>query len=495
MCVIILLGCFALSAHSQQEFDTLTYAVKLHEKGSYKEEYTLLAQYRKTHKADVNTEWLYGQAAFFMGKSREMMQVYEANIAANTDNYYLRLDYAFKLVEVGQLEKAKKDLKTYLPYDTANAQIYASLAKIEYWQSNYKVAYSEITNAIRLAPNNTSFVALRDEVELAMSPWVSAGFEVNNDNQPIYTELPSIEGGMFFGPLAITDASVQEQRIFANGKLLNAQYYKIGNKSLIAKYGLMVRLQAGAVHYPVGKTKATGLVGVDETLFKAVTITAQAERKPYLSMLRSLDTTIATTDVTASIKWIKPGSFMGQVAYTVSLFDDDNQISTRSAWVVTPELKLWKLGFRVGYGYSFTTSKTDMYNPVKNKAELFEDIYYSSTVAGSFDPYLTPKNQEVNSVIGVVTFKPAKALSFTLSGSYGFKASIKTPFLYGYYDDKSNVIVAKDFYKEKYTTLDLHARADVHITRRLSAKIEYGHSHPNFYYTNDNASVGLKMIL
>jgi hypothetical protein len=50
-------------------------------------------------------------------------------------------------------------------------------------------------------------------------------------------------------------------------------------------------------------------------------------------------------------------------------------------------------------------------------------------------------------------------------------------------------------YPVKYSTLDITARADVNITRFLSVKAEYHHNRPNFYYTNDYAALGLKMIL
>jgi tetratricopeptide (TPR) repeat protein len=487
--------CISFVGFAQQKNDSLLQAVELNKTTTYKQAYELLAKYRQSHKADVNAEWLFGQAAFYIGKTKEMMLVYEANIKANNENYYLKLDYAFRLVDAGQLEKAQQLLKLYLPYDSTNAQIYASLAKIDFWKSNYKSAFKNITKALQILPENQQYNAQREEIKLAMSPWISVNVDYNKDNQPLKTITPAIEGGMYFNAKLLLHASIQSQLIDTNGKYINAQFFSLGNKSVFAKQGLTVRVNAGAIVYPNNATKATGLIGIDKTFFKSLTVTAQAERKPYLSMLGSLDTSIATTNITASAKWEHGRGFMGQVAYSASLFDDKNVITTKSAWFVSPELKAWKFGFRAGYGYSFTTSKNDMFVPVTTKNQLFYDIYFNPNVVGQFKPYLTPKDQEVNSLIGVVTFSPSSLLKLTVSGSYGFKASIKTPYLFGYYDAQSQVIVAKDFYTEKYTTLDLNARADLKVSKTVSAKIEYHHNRPNYYYTNDYVGVGLKMIL
>ena len=491
----LLFICISYIGNSQEQPDTLVQAVELNKLAKYKQEYALLAKYRQTHKADVNAEWLYGQAAFYLGKTKEMMSVYEANIKANNENYYLKLDYAFKLVEASKLEKAQYLLKLYVPYDSLNPQIYASLAKIDYWESNYKSAFKNIEKALQISPDNEQYKALYDEIKLAMSPWIAVNAEYNKDNQPLKTTTPTIEGGIYFNSKVMMRASIQSQFINIDGKLINAQLFSIGNKSVFAKQGLTVRLNAGTVIYPNKATKATGLIGIDKTFFKSLTITTQAERKPYLSMLGSLDTSIATTNITTSAKWEHGRSFMGQVAYSASLFDDRNVITTKSAWFVTSELNAWKFGFRAGYGYSFTTSKNDMFVSVATESQLINDIYFNSNVVGHFKPYLTPKNQEVHSLIGVVTFSPNSLLKLTVSGSYGFMASIKTPYLLGYYNAQSEVVVNTYFYTEKYTALDINIRADLKLSKRVSAKIEYQHNKPNYYYTNDYVGVGLKMIL
>jgi len=487
--------CFSFSSIAQQKTDTLVQAVELNKAAKYKQVYDLLTKYRQTHKADVNAEWLYGQAAFYLGKIKEMMLVYEANIKANNENYYLKLDYAFRLVDAGQLEKAQQLLKFYLPYDSANAQIYASLAKIDFWKSNYKSAFKNITKALQILSENQQYKAQREEIKLAMSPWIAVNVDYNKDNQPLKTITPAIEGGMYFNAKLMMHVSIQSQLIDTNGKYINAQLFSLGNTSVFAKQGLTVRLNAGAIVYPNKATKATGLIGIDKTFFNSLTITTLAERKPYLSMLGSLDTSIATTNITASAKWEHGRGFMGQVAYSASIFDDKNVITTKLAWVVSPELKVWKFGFRAGYGYSFTTSKNDMYAQVPTMSQLFHDIYFNPNITGQFKRYLTPKDQEVNSLIGVVTFSPSSFLKVMVSGSYGFMASIKTPYLYGYYNAQSEVVVVKDFYTEKYTTLDLTARVDLKLSKCISTKLEYHHSKPNFYYTNDYAAIGLKMIL
>ena len=488
-------GVLAFFTTIAQTSDTVSQAAELQKQGLYKQQYALLAQYRKSHPGDVNAEWLYAQSAFYLGKCREMVEVYEANIKANNENYYLKLDYAFKLVEIGRLEKAKQLLYLYLPYDNSNAQIYAALTKIAIWQSKYNEALWSIKKAEQLAPQNADYYAMEKQIITAKAPWISVGAECNKDNQPLTVISPKIEGGKYFSSLAMVDASVQEHLFDTTGKIRNATIAVVGNTSVFAKQGVIVRAQAGMCLYPDKETKFNGLLSVDKQLIKGLSLTAAVERKPYLMMLGSIDTSIATTNLSMSAKWEREKGFMGQFAYSVSLFDDKNNISTKSAWMVSPALNLWRFSFRCGYGYSFTTSKTDMFVPQPTMAQLLIDIYSNQSVSGKFSPYLTPVDQQVHSVIGVVGFNPMQRLQLNISGSYGFAASIKSPYLIGYYNAQSSVTVDRYYYTEKYTTLDIKVKADYRVTSLITAKAEYRHSAPNYYYTNNYIAVGLKMIL
>ncbi len=479
---------------SQQTTDTVALAVELQGKAMYGEQYKILAQYRKSHPADVNVEWLFGQATFHTNHVSEMKDVYRANISAHPDNYYLAVDYAFKLLAVGELKESRHLLEGFITTDTANPQIYASLAQIEYWESNYHEALAYITKALIIAPATPEYLQLKDAIWLALAPWIGLRAMSDKDNQPLQVFTTTAEGGMYVNRFLSPTVSAVYQSIDTSSRI-GAQRFAVANRTVLPQLGCVVRTQAGIFAYPNGTTKFVGLVGVDKSLFKVLTLSAQIERKPYIMMRSSLDTSLSTNDITLSAKYEKEHGFIGQVAYTSSMFDDDNSIATSSAWFVTPPLDLWKLSLRAGYGYSRTDSEKDTYTPIRSQEDLLYDIYFDPNVAGYFTPYLTPTDQKIHSLIGVIGFNPTKQLNITFSGSYGFAASIEKPYMYGYYSSEGDVVVEKQFYTEKYTSLDLSARASMVFSRRWSANLSYNYSLPNYYYDNTNIAFGVKMIL
>jgi len=486
---------FSVQTFAQAPTDTISLALELHDKGLYKQEFKILQTYRITHAQNVDVEWLYGQAAFFLGKTKLMISVYENNILLNNENYYLKLDYAYKLLELGQLQKAKYLLEQFIPYDSKNAQIYASLAKIAYWQSNYNSAYTYINKALFLDSQNADYVELRNSIKLAKAAWVEFGTQYYNDNQPLQNVSPFLKAGIYKNQYCKLQASVQSALLNSDSLQYNAQFYKLRNTSVFAKAGITLYTEAGAITYPNNKTNATALVQLNKTVFNTLTFSAIAERKPYISMLSSLDTSIATSDFTAQLKWQSKKGILAQAAHTYSEFDDKNNITTSSAWIVSPVLQLGKIGLRAGYGYSYTNSKTDMFTPVKSASELFSQIYTDANIEGAFVPYLTPTELQTNSLIGVLNYKVSNKIKLSVSGSYGFLASIQKPYLIGYYNSQNQVEISKFFYKESFTTLDLTVKVDYKITDVIQLKFEYQHSQPNYYYTSDYASVGVKFIL
>src|SRR5690606_27152334 len=98
--------------------DTLSLAKKHFDTGEYTKAEKLLKPYCEKHEEELNAQWLYAQTAYFTKHFKTADKVYENALLRNPDNYYLMLDYAQKLANMGELEKAIPLLKKYLTYDS-----------------------------------------------------------------------------------------------------------------------------------------------------------------------------------------------------------------------------------------------------------------------------------------------------------------------------------------------------------------------------------------
>lgn len=493
--IFLLFFSSVLMLNAQANLDTINLAVGFRDSGKYKDMYKILALYRISHPNDVNVEWLYGQAAFFCGKNKEMNEIYEKNIDLHQSNYYLQLDYAIKTAESGNLEKGKKMLEQHLIGNADNPVIFLHLAKIEYWQSNYNAALNYAQIAKQLSKDTKEADVLISSIVSAKAMWVDISYSHFSDKQPIVYMTPVVSCGKFINRFFTPSLIANSQLIDTWNTFAQTYWLRFNNSSQFSDAGLTVRSGLGVFVFPNDESRITGLLGLDKSLFNHFTFTVQAERKPYMLLKSSFNEAIMFTDFNTKLAYNNPNGVMGQVAYNASLFDDGNRVATASAWVVSPALKFWKFGMQAGYGFGYTDSKEDSYSSQKTKEELFYQIDTNSNVAGAFASYVTPMEQQVHSVICVLTAKPFKFMQLSVSGSYGFFASIKSPYLYGYYNENSEVVIEKAYFKQEFHPFQLSIKSTFTISKMLDARIEYSHGYPDYYNITDHIEVGLKLKL
>jgi len=103
---IVLFILFAQAAKAGHQIDTLKVAKSLMKNNKFNKAESLLSSFHKTHPDDLNTSWLYGQAAYWARHYSTFEMVYETTIQQFPDNYYLKLDYGLKLLEKGDIQKS-----------------------------------------------------------------------------------------------------------------------------------------------------------------------------------------------------------------------------------------------------------------------------------------------------------------------------------------------------------------------------------------------------
>ena len=114
------------------------------------------------------------------------------------------------LINIGDINRARPLLEKYLAYDSSNLDLDILLAKIYYWQADYKVSNS-ILQKLLLHFKDNKAIELKDKADLAESPWVSLETTSRNDNQPLQTITPSVEAGIYLDKYSSLNFSFQTQ--------------------------------------------------------------------------------------------------------------------------------------------------------------------------------------------------------------------------------------------------------------------------------------------
>jgi len=184
-----------LISFPQNKADSTAKARNLFDSGEYKKSGDLLKELNKDYPDDLDIHWLYAQSVYWSKRFSKSMMIYEEAIRSHPDNYYLILDYGIKLVDIGELKKAKPLLEKYLTYDSLGTDALIALAKLAYWQGKYKMALTATDKVLSFQPENSRAKGLQDEIILAKAPWIELSTEVMQDDQPLISYTPLLEMG------------------------------------------------------------------------------------------------------------------------------------------------------------------------------------------------------------------------------------------------------------------------------------------------------------
>lgn len=493
--VVFVLLCLIvpLSARSGPETDTLEATRQLVSEGKVGKAFRTIRGYKEHHPDDFNTAWLYGKVAYLNHRISLSKKQYGQAIRLSPDNYYLRLDYADFLVNTGEFDSATRYLDEYLRWDSGNGQALLLKSKIAYWSLDFQPADS-ILSLIR--EEDAAFPmarSLRSGVSLATSWWLSLRAEASTDNQPLTGLIPAIEAGKFIYPALSPYLKLSVPLFWQGSSPDYGWWFQAGNYSAFPKPGLTLNLTAGVISLPPqDKTSWTAGAELTKTFLKHLPVTLALSRNPYFWTASAADSAIFEERISLSGGWNDSETIFGEGSVTLSYFPvDGNTVLTASGWAFAPPLK-WKKGsVRFGYGFQYANSSTDHFVPRKTMEEILAEYSDSYEIEGVYDPYFTPQDQLVHSLLLSIRFKPWNAVSIDLSGNFGLLAKADIPFLYLDQEAGGNLIIRKGFSRQSYFPVQADASFQFKLTERTWMDLFYKFM-STYYFTRHEAGIGLK---
>ena len=453
--------------------------------------YRLLKRYYKNHSADFNTTWLYAQVAYLNKHFKKSKKLYKKAIAEQAGNYYLKLDYANTLVNIADYNEALPLLNTYHSYDSTNIKLHLNLARIYLAQGNYPLAQKEIEAVFKQDATNADAKALSEQLQQAPASYVKIKGNYNIDSQPLQTITPAVEAGIYLHPEATLKLNLQTPLFIGNGSLQNAQWLQVGDVSSFKKAGFQLSFDAGIVKQPFeNKISWTANLELKKILLKHLELQAQAGRKPYYYTLSSLDTIIMVTRVSAYAGWNDLSTVNGRLFFEYNGFAGKNYILGGGGWVFTPPLKVSVFEFRIGYAYSFSTSKDNKFTPEKTLTQILTNYDPTAGITGIYDPYFTPDNMSIHSALASVLIHPVKVLDIGFNANVGFYATALTPYFFLDKNQGGETFINEGYATEKFYPMEFSVYGLWHITKKINLKADYTYR-KTYFYTSTSVGLGL----
>ncbi len=467
--------------YSQEHKDTLQFCKGLKDAGNIKDPYRILKTYLNKHPKEFNAIWFTAKLAYWNWEIDNAKTYYQTAFSLQPKNYYLKLDYAMMLVEIGEQEEAIVHLEQYIKYDSLSKDAQLYLAKAYYWQGNTGVALRVLNHLPAKLKNNELVKELRHEISLLSATNLDIKTGYDFDDQPLKHITAGAALHKYESNLLNWSIEGNTHQFKSDSSSTNAYSIEAGNKFSFYNLGMQLHTRLGATSLPFANaTVFTGALGIQKKLYPGISLLLSAERKPYFFTSTSTQVSVLQTEATTAIAVENFKQFSGKIQYQQQLFDG-NTIKSFSAWVLSPALKLNKFSIKAGYAYQQADADSNTYTV--NHKLIDNIIFYNGVISGVYSPYFTPKSQQIQSALLWLNYKASGRLSITASGSYGIHATLSNPSIYFYTTDLPTNIptITKSYSTQTYTPIDASLKVLYKFNERVSANASYEYHKTNFY--------------
>ena len=433
-----------------------------------------LSQHYSNFSNNLRVNWIYGYALSMNGDKKQAEAKYIKAISISPDNKNLQIDYARFLYDMGKIDKVASILSKFMDSESKNAELLLMQANISFWKGNLNNARKKIDRIQEIYPNSKITNSLAQQINELSAVYLKTNFEYQSDSQPLnfFAQHINLE---------------QYKSRFLNPKLEISSYHfspqkelaiivKASNKFQFNRLKLIANLTGGVYKNLSGKADWVGGLNFSKKLIQNLSLNLGFSKKHELGTIASTAFNLTSQNVFGEIdyenKWL-----LFYAGYNQQFFEEDNErklkdneIQSIGTWVLTQPISIRKFNFQLGYSYSYTDAKDVLF-------------FYDNEGVGAYDPYFTPKKQQIHSGLFIVNYKPTKKLLVEAKVNYGFNATIRNPY-------SINNIEVDGFYDETFTPVEYTGSISYNLSNGFGAKITYINQE-TFFYTRENINLGL----
>lgn len=450
----------------------------------------LLSQY-SLHNTDVNALRLHAQVLYWMKAVDRASQVYEKALIAFPEQHAIKLDYGRMLFATGKFQLAETLLTQYLLTDNKNVEANILLANINYWKGNIKTAKQQLAIVTNIYPDNVRALALLREINLATAPYVRLGAAFASDDQPLNKSGFEAEAGWLhswiFAPTLLIN--VNNFTIPDSIGNYNSLWLQAGNKINFKLSGLILNVRAGIFNHQTNKNESffTGSAMLSQKISKMFSLEFGMERRPYQFTATSARIPVMQNYSVAALNLNKNNQWLGKASYQLEKFDDNNKVQTAYLWLLAPIISNKTFSLKAGYGFNHSDANVNTYRSKKSISSVIQTTAVGGSIEGYYDPYFTPNNQTIHSILSSVGVKISDKINFTTRANIAVAASADNPALNLQKSQTNNFTISKTYSKLSYTPFDIYNELLLNLSDKFSIVGSYQYSSFLFYKINFGA--------
>jgi tetratricopeptide (TPR) repeat protein len=487
---LLLFACSQAQAQTLSLDSSLARANELLEQGNYKAALDVL----KPHKFNIHADRLTNLIYYWQGDAEVARVFYLLAMVKHPKSVELKLDFGRMLYEIYDYDKAESVLLEVLKLHPENVEAHKYLGFIYHSEGNYKESVKHFDAVLQSYPTNQEALDMLANISKIRAYRLGLSNAISSDNQPLNTVTSTITLKRVYSNYWQPEMLIRNYIFESDSLNLSSQAFLLGNKFSISKAKLNVSLKGG---YYLGHVKGSDQfmaeVLVSKVLPKHVSLTGQWKLEPTLYALGSLNELINTNIYKLQADLKNEGGLLGQMSLQQTAYFDENEEQRMHVWLLSPALKYKKLKLRMGLASSYANTTTSTFESSETVEQVLQWYTDGMPLDGVYNPYFTPQNQNIQSVIGLLELSVTKKVGIKLSSDYGFLASADIPYLF--FEHNAGIIdFSRGFYREKTSTLDVKAELIWEISQRFTMDHSFRYV-KNFFYKSGVYSFNLNWIL
>lgn len=437
----------------------------------YKLALDFISKHYKKYSESLEINWLYAHIFSLNNDKKQADKKFQKAISIAPNNKELKMDYARFLYRLAEIDKASMVMHEFMNDNSKDVEFLLMLANISFWKQDLKNAQKKIAKIKEIYPNTDITKSLESQITKTTATYIQTNFEYQTDSQPLEYFASHIIAGEYVS--RFLSPQLEISRYSFSPQKEGALTLKLSNQFYFDKLKLAAKITAGAYLNDSDNSDWIGGLSFTKNLFKGATLNFGYAKNALLGTIASTTFNLTQQDLFGVLDY-KNKYIALNAAYNHKFFQDDNTITSIGAWIVSQPIKVQKFGFQFGYGYGYTDSKDILF-------------IYDNQGTGIYDPYFTPKDQEIHSALFITSYQPTKKITLQAKINYGIQATVQNPYAI---EVTSGNFETGGFYKADFNYTEINGSINYAVSNNFGINANYIYQE-TFFYTRDNFNLGL----
>lgn len=488
--VLLIIPFISLKAQNELLYSTIDQAKEIISLNKLDEAKDLLSDFENKYPGSLWIEQLYASCLHQLKDYHEADIIYRRALEFHPDNSDLKYGYGLLLFDMNKLDQSKKWLEAYSQEVKNNAKAEALLGKLYYWDKNFNSSFLHLQRARELDPINEEIKELYEKVYRLCSHQFSINPKLRDDTQPMLMLGTNFTYAKYISSAFDIKVSndIFNYTQIPQGNRITSLF--IGNTFHINKINAELLIEGGGYNWKsdtINKWRAK--IAWKQKISRNIYSQVLAERKLYDFTVASIETPTIMNQLKWFIAYEKTGGWTGQLGVQYQYFEDNNIIKAYYLWVLSRPILLKKMDLSFGLSSNFMDSEIDHFKPKKTINEIQQGNQRNKNIDGVYDPYFTPLQQLVNSILGNINYHFSSKTHLNIRGSFGIFSTAEV----ASFSIETNSAGEDEFVKTYSTThykpFEFQISFHNSFSKKFELELSYGHER-TYYYDSNQFNLG-----